>query len=248
MNITDRQDTILKIISERNYVSVNDLAKITFTSPSSIRRDLTSLQNKGLVERSHGGVTLPAPAKGVASLPDRMKNNIPAKRLIAKKASALLKDGQNILLDGSSTVSFLLPYIAKLESATLFTNNISTVLTAIELGIDTHCIGGRSVNGSAALSGTEAYRAVSALKPDILFFSSQSLDENGIISDSTEEENYLRMLMLNSAKQTVFLCDSEKFNRRSVYTLTDLDHVDVAVFDREFEGLKHRGCENTIMM
>jgi DeoR/GlpR family transcriptional regulator of sugar metabolism len=239
MSITDRQELILTIVSERNYISVNDLAAMTFTSPSSIRRDLTYLQNKGLVERSHGGVTLPAPAKGVASLLDRMKNNIPAKRLIAKKASTLLRDGQNILLDGSSTVSFLLPYIAKLESATLFTNNISTVLSAIELGIDTHCIGGRSVNGSAALSGTEAYRAVSLLKPDILFFSSQSLDQNGIISDSTEEENYLRMLMLNAAAQKVFLCDSEKFNRRSVYTLTDLDHVDVAVFDREYEGLKH---------
>ena len=249
MSITDRQELILAIVSERNYISVNDLAAMTFTSPSSIRRDLTCLQNKGLVERSHGGVTLPAPAKGVARLLDRMKNNIPAKRLISKKASSLLKDGfvcrlsttlwQNILLDGSSTVSFLLPYIAKLESVTLFTNNISTVLSAIELGIDTHCIGGRSVNGSAALSGTEAYRAVSALRPDILFFSSQSLDQNGLISDSTEEENYLRMLMLNAAAQKVFLCDSEKFNRRSVYTLTDLDNVDVAVFDREFEGLKH---------
>ena len=35
---------------------------------------------------------------------------------------------------------------------------------------------------------------------DLVFFSSQSLDANGIISDTTEEENYLRQKMLLSAK------------------------------------------------
>lgn len=149
------------------------------------------------------------------------------------------------MLDGSSTVTFLLPYIAKLNSVSLFTNNISTALNAIELGINTHCIGGQSVNGSAVLSGTEAYQYVSSLYVDIMFFSSQSLDKNGIISDSTEEENYLRSLMLNASKQTVFLCDSEKFDTRSLFTLTTLDKIDIAVFDRTFPELQC-SCQKTI--
>ena len=238
MSITNRQNEILEILNQRNYISVNELAKMTFTSPSSIRRDLTYLQNNGLVRRSHGGVTLPTPISGVASFYDRTQKNVSEKRLIAQKASCLLQDGQKILLDGSSTVTFLLPYIAKLNSVTLFTNNISTALNAIELGINTHCIGGQSVNGSAVLSGTEAYQYVSSLYVDIMFFSSQSLDKNGIISDSTEEENYLRNLMLNASDKTVFLCDSEKFNTRSLFTLTTLDKIDIAVFDKAFTDLE----------
>lgn len=39
---------------------------------------------------------------------------------------------------------------------------------------------------------------------DLVFFSSQSLDANGIISDTTEEENYLRQKMLLSAKKVSF--------------------------------------------
>ena len=67
------------------------------------------------------------------------------------------------LLDGSSTATFLLPYISKLDSAVLFTNNILTALDAIEMGIRTHCIGGNSINGSPVLSGPEAYKGLSGL-------------------------------------------------------------------------------------
>ena len=139
MSISERQQQILDIINERSFITVNELAQITFTSPSSIRRDLTHMQNSGLVKRSHGGVSLPDISNGVASFYDRTRKNINEKRIIAKKAAALLKDGQNILLDSSSTVGFLLPYIAKLKNATVFTNNIATALKSIESGIDTHC-------------------------------------------------------------------------------------------------------------
>lgn len=40
---------------------------------------------------------------------------------------------------------------------------------------------------------------------DLVFFSSQSLDANGIISDTTEEENYLRQKMLLAAKKSVLI-------------------------------------------
>jgi len=238
MSISQRQNSILEILNERLYITVEELAKITFTSPSSIRRDLTYLQNNGLVKRSHGGVTLPEPIKGVASFHDRIQKNIREKRLVAKKAAALLRDGQSILLDGSSTASFMLPYIAKLTSPTLFTNNLTTALNAIELGIDTHCTGGHSISGSTVLTGPEAYRFLEEIHVDILFFSSQSVDMAGNISDSVLEETYIRERMLNAAKTRVFLCDSEKFGKTALYRLTSMDDLDFAVFDRDFDGLE----------
>ena len=237
MSITNRQEKILNILNERTFITVNELAKITFTSPSSVRRDLTHLQNNGLVERTHGGVSMPSPIKGVASFYDRSNKNIKEKRMIAKKASTLLKEGQNIIIDSSSTAAFILPHIAKFSSITVFTNNLSTALRAIELGINTHCIGGRAINNSVVLSGTETYKTLSNIKADILFFSSQSLNINGDISDSTEEENYVRALMLEASKKTVFLCDNEKFNKRSLYKLCNIDDIDIAVFNESFDGL-----------
>ena len=237
MSVTKRQNEILKIIEENLYISVNELAEITFTSASSIRRDLTVLQNLGLVKRSHGGVGLTQVTDKVAGFYSRATQNIKEKRAIAKKAASLLRDGQSILLDSSSTASFMLPYIAKLDSPIVFTNNLETAISAVKQGITTHCLGGTSVNGSVALAGSQTYNALSDISVDIVFFSSQSLDKNGLISDSTEEENFVRQLMLKRAKTTVFLCDSEKFGRSSLYKLTSLDDIDFAVLGEAFEDL-----------
>ena len=43
--------------------------------------------------------------------------------------------------------------------------------------------------------------------------------------------------MIKSAKKTVFLCDNEKFNNRSLYKLCNIDDIDIAVFNESFEGL-----------
>ncbi len=237
MSINERQEKILDIVNERSFITVEELAKITYTSASSIRRDLTKMQNQGLVKRTHGGVSVPDLVSGVPSFYDRTKKNTNEKRIIAKKAATLLCDGQKILLDSSSSAGFLLPFIAKLKNATVFTNNLATALRAIELGIDTHCLGGHSVGGSASLAGLETYSAINNINADILFFSSQSLDKNGVISDSTEEETYVRKLMLKSANTRVFLCDNDKFDKSSTFTLTNISDIDYAVFDKEYENL-----------
>jgi DeoR/GlpR family transcriptional regulator of sugar metabolism len=81
---SERQNEILKILAQEGYASVERLSKLLYASESSIRRDLTHMQNSGLVKRSHGGVTLPDPIKGVASFYDRTQKNKAEKRIIAK--------------------------------------------------------------------------------------------------------------------------------------------------------------------
>ena len=237
MGISERQNEILRIVKDNTYVSVNELSRRTFTSPSSIRRDLTHLENLGLVNRSYGGASLPEINGRVAGFYNRCGKNVKEKRLIAQKAAALLRSGQSILLDSSTTASFMIPHIAKIDSAVVFTNNLEIAANAIKQGIRTHCIGGASIGGSVSLGGSQTYKALADIRVDIMFFSSQSLSVDDMITDSTEEENYVRSVMLERAEKTVFLCDSTKFNTKSLYTLTSLDRIDYAVFDRAFEGL-----------
>jgi DeoR/GlpR family transcriptional regulator of sugar metabolism len=239
MSISSRQEQILKILNERVFITVNELAKLTFTSPSSIRRDLTFMQNGGLVVRTHGGVSLPQQLNTVANFRDRSLKNTKGKRILAEKAAALLKNGQSILLDGSTSAVFLLPHIAKFKSVTVFTNNLLTAEKSFELGIDTHIFGGKCVgDGSIALSGAETFHNIQNIKTDIFFFSAQSLDADGTISDTLENSILTRSLMLKSTKCAVFLCDNEKFNQRRTYKLANLSEIDYAVFDKPYDELK----------
>ena len=229
-------------MEERGFLTVESMAELTYTSQSSIRRDLIVLQNLSLIKRTHGGASLLREVNQAVPLSSRMTQNVAEKRKIAKIAAELLEDGQSIMLDGSSTAGFLVPHIAKHREMIVFTNNMLTATTAINYGIPTHCIGGFSVNQSPVLSGTEAYRAAEKLNPDILFFSSKSLDRNGVIYDPIPEENYIRTIMLENAAKKIFLCDSGKFDSRSLYRLTSVDKIDACVFDKPFPELNTK-CE-----
>jgi DeoR family fructose operon transcriptional repressor len=237
MSISSRQKQILDLLEEHGFLTVETMAELTYTSQSSIRRDLVTLHNLSLIKRTHGGASLLREINQAVPLHNRMTQNIAEKRRIAKIAASLLEDGQSVMLDGSSTAGFLIPHIAKHREMIVFTNNMLTATNAVNYGIPTHCIGGFSVNQSAVLSGAQAYRAVEQISPDILFFSSKSLDKNGIISDPIPEENHIRSIMLLNAKKRIFLCDSGKFDTRSLYTLTSLDRIDACVFDKPYPAL-----------
>lgn len=238
MSISKRQEQILELLNENGFLTVERLSELTYTSPSSVRRDLSHLQNLSLIKRSHGGASAFNAVNQSVPLNSRMSKNITEKRKIARLASSLLHDGQSVMLDGSSTAGFLVPYIAKHSDMIVFTNNMYTAINAINYGITTHCIGGFSVDKSAVLSGPQAYRAVAEISPDIFFFSSQSLNKYGFISDPIPEENHIRSLMLENAKFSVFLCDSEKFGGESLYRLTNVDKIDACVFDKPWSELK----------
>ena len=236
MSISKRQEEILELLNEHNFLTVDRLSELTYTSPSSIRRDLAKLQNLSLIKRTHGGASVFNAINQSVPLNSRMTKNITEKRKIVKKAASLLHDGQSVMLDGSSTAGFLVPYIAKHQDMIVFTNNMLTAINAINYGIATYCTGGFSVDKSAVLSGMQAYRMVSEINPDIFFFSSKSLSRDGMISDPISEENYIRTLMLKNAKFSVFLCDSEKFGTESLYQLTSIDKIDACVFDKPFQS------------
>ena len=242
MSISKRQQSILALLREHSFLTVARISELVYISPSSVRRDLTHLENLYLVKRTHGGASVLNESGKAAPFDSRMSRNVQEKRKIARKAADLLSDGMTVMLDGSTTAGFLVPYIAKHSDVTLYTNKIKTAMNAINYGIRTHCIGGASVDNSAVLVGAESCRAVEALSPDILFFSSHSLDREGVISDPSEEENYLRSLMIRSAKKTVFLCDRAKYGRRAMHKLASLDDIDVAVFDEDIPEL-NVGCK-----
>ena len=241
MSISNRQRQLLELLDEEGFMTVARLSELTYTSQSSIRRDLIALQNQSLIKRTHGGASIFRELNHAVPLKNRMEQNISEKRKIARNASVLLSDGQTVMLDGSSTAGHLVPYIAKFKDIILFTNNMQTAINAVNFGIKTHCIGGRSVNNSAVLSGEEAYSAVVKINPDLLFFSSQCVDYDGYIYDPIPEENYIRELMLKNAKYKVFLCDSQKYGQRSLYRLTSLNDIDACVFDKPIPDLKV-GC------
>ena len=72
----EREQQILFLLQEHQEMAVAELAKLLYTSESSIRRDLTAMELNGLVKRTHGGVTLIAENPALVPFSSRLHLHI----------------------------------------------------------------------------------------------------------------------------------------------------------------------------
>ncbi len=217
---------ILQKLQETGFIGVNDLAKMFYTSPSSIRRDLARLENKKLITRTYGGAMPSGNTNALTPFDSRKTMNAEQKRKAAQNASFLLHDSMTVMLDGSSTAMQMLKFIKNHKNIKVLTSNVSTFIDGIAMGLDISLLGGTPSADVATLAGDIAEESVRKFFPDILFFSSKCINHNGDISDPIERESSLRKVMLEHAKIRVFLYDSGKLGTTSFYRLCNVRDID----------------------
>ncbi len=226
-----RRQEIMKFLKERHFSTVGELSRAVYASESSVRRDLKSLEEAGLLRLIYGGVVLPEYENTVVPVSVRDASNPDAKSAVAKKAAQLVSDGDTLFMDGSSTVRRVLKYLAGRKNLKIITNNLRIFKEGLS-GAELYCTGGRFVPQSSIFTGSAAEEYIKNINADIVFFSSQGVSEDGTVSDVSEEETALRKVMLSNAKKKVFLCDSSKIGVVKTFVLCRKEDVDVFVCDK----------------
>ena len=239
----EREREIINLLKSRDsFISVKELCDKLYASESSIRRDLTSLEKKGIISRTYGGAELIKNFSSVKSFNKRFNHNRKAKQIIADKAKKLIKDGSIIFLDQSSSAFYLANEIIDNSTLTVVTNNIEIISLLSNSGIRVISSGGILSNENrTCLIGADAHNVFESIYADTVFFSAKSLSADGVISDCTREEILIRNIMLKNADTKVFLCDSEKLNTHSFYKQCSLKEVDYLISENEkaLEFKKH---------
>lgn len=227
----ERQEQILALLAACPALRIGELAKRLYTSEATVRRDLALMEQKGLVERVYGGVTL---KKEDMPLDFRHRDHAAAKEEIAAAAAALIREGQTVFLDSSSTAQHLIPYLMRFRNLTVITNSHSAVEALTESKLRVICTGGELVGRNRAFVGGLAEDALRRYCPDIAFFSSQGIGLDGEITDASEEETSLRRVALERALSRVFLCDSSKVGKKFFCRLSHVLDMDCVITDSAF--------------
>lgn len=227
----ERQNKIIEILQKNKSISVSRLSELLYVSQPTVRRDLTVLEEQGAVARTHGGAVLRDTENREIPLMWRESQNNASKKIIAERASSLIGNGNVIFMDASSTVSYLVPHLEKLKDIIVVTNSPKTSMKLGELGIKNYCTGGLMLVHSVAYVGSEAERFISSINADVFFFSSRGYTNDGMITDSSEEEASVRKAMLKNADKAYYLCDSSKKGKRYTYNICSADEVDGVITD-----------------
>ena len=97
----ERFREILKIVNDKKTVTVQELTALLQTSESTIRRDLTTLHQRGALIKVHGGATTAESETMTrdADLSLRSTLNKEAKAVIGKYAASLIREDDFVYLD-----------------------------------------------------------------------------------------------------------------------------------------------------
>ena len=136
-----RQSLILQELKKKDFLSLQELIERTGCSASTIRRDLSKLQQLGRLQRVHGGATLNSHRNQEPILSEKLSTNLKEKKEIGRKAALLIEDNDCIFMDAGSSTIEMIPFI-KAQDIVVVTNGLSHVERLLQRGIKTLMIGG----------------------------------------------------------------------------------------------------------
>ena len=128
-NLNKRQGDIYHIIQERESVEVHDLIAMFDVSAATIRKDLTLLEQSGLVFRTHGEVHIANQNERILSFESRSSLRTEAKKAIAQEAVKTIHEGDSIILDSGSTTLAIAELLRDFQHLTVITNSVPAALT-----------------------------------------------------------------------------------------------------------------------
>ncbi|MDN8847835.1 DeoR/GlpR family DNA-binding transcription regulator, partial [Staphylococcus aureus] len=136
-----RHELILTELSKKDFLTLQELIDRTGCSASTIRRDLSKLQNFGKLKRLHGGATLNQSSVLEPNLADKRGTNLKEKQEIGRIAAGQIEDCDCVFLDAGSTTLEMIPFI-KASDIIVVTNGLTHVEELLKYGIRTLIIGG----------------------------------------------------------------------------------------------------------
>jgi DeoR family transcriptional regulator of aga operon len=249
MLIEERRQHILALIQSQGRVLVGNLSSSLGISQITIRKDLDHLQAKGLVQRTHGGA-LPASSGAMfdPTLQEKQKQHSREKQHIAAAAVKLIQEGQCVMLDSGTTTTAVAHALRRFTHLTIITNAINIAADLAGTDFDVILTGGTLRRNSFSLVGPLAEDVLEEMHADILFLGVDGFDlEIGLTTPNVLESRVNRA-MVKAARRVVVVCDSTKFNRRSLSRIVPPSAIHCIITDqqldpRDAETLRNQNIE-----
>ncbi|HEX4040036.1 MAG TPA: transcriptional repressor AgaR [Acidobacteriaceae bacterium] len=233
MLIDERRQHILELVQKQGRVLVGELSRSLQISQITIRKDLDYLQSRGLIHRSHGGaLRLQSGALFDPTLNEKQMQHSEEKQRIAHAAVKMVEEGQCVLLDSGTTTTAVAQQLKQFSRLTVITNGVNIATELAGTDFEVILIGGSLRKNSFSLVGPLAEDVLEQMHADILFLGVDGFDLDAGLTTPNFLESRVNRAMVHAARQVVAVCDSSKFNRRSLSRIVPASAIHCIITDR----------------
>lgn len=235
-------------IREAGGVTVAELQREFGVSAMTARRDLNELERLGIARRSHGGAVGVSFSAHDSDFETRMHAARDVKRELARIAIALVKPGESVFLDASSTSYYIAEELISLDvPITVITNSLPVLQRLAEFGgpgVSVVASGGELRHRSQSFVGPDAVRTIKTRFADLAFLSSKGISTDDQLTDADAFAAEVKRAMITHAEQRVLVFDATKLDARGLTTICDLAELTTVITDEparfkerhEFDG------------
>lgn len=215
----ERYQSILSIVNDKKAVTVTELAAVLNISESTVRRDLTALDELGKLKKVFGGATSITKLEGVfednVSLRETMMSA--EKTEIARYSATLINDSDFVFIDSGTTTSRLIDFIEN-NKATYVTNGIVHARKLVQKGLNAYMIGGKVRSATEAVVGAEGISNLRNFNFSKAFMGTNGIDIAAGFTTPDIEEAMMKEAAVNRSYMAFILADHTKFRR--VFSVT----------------------------
>ncbi len=244
----ERSGQIINILKEEKTIGVDDLAYRLYVSKSTMRRDLSKLESKGLISREFGNISIvDGGDRTETAFALRRKENVGQKRALAKAAVEYINDGDVVFIDASTTALQIVEFLNERKNLTVLTNGI---VLANELSMKTqHDIvfaGGKLQPLSESCLDRHAERIIRGYHANAFIMSASALDKDFGLSESSEEHSEIKKAMIEQSEKTIALIEKEKIGKCSLARTCLLPELYALITDIQLSDEYLAKAPNTI--
>lgn len=238
MIVDERRKKLCDLVGRRGFVSLPDLVAELGASESTVRRDLESLDQAGLIRRTHGGAMAASDTISVPAFEDRGRVCTVEKRRIGAAVARLVQDGETVLLDGGTTTFEVARCLAG-RSVQVVTNSLPIAyLLAGDRRVDLTVVGGYVYPRTGVAVGPLAVRFLTGVRARRLVMSVAGITDRGFFNSNTLLVE-TQLQMMNAVDQVIVVADHTKFGQQSLAFLCELGRAHRLVSDAAI-GETHR--------
>lgn len=225
----ERYAKIIKMVKQNRSVKLPELCEMLEASESTVRRDLSALDERGLLKKVHGGaISLDEDSLNLPEQDVEEKSKIfgEEKTAIAKFAASLIEDGDFCFIDAGTTTEKLIDFLPN-KDVTYVTNGFVHAKKLARRGFKTYIPGGEIKKTTEAIVGAECVSSLQSYNFTKCFMGANGISLTAGISTPDRNEAMVKATVIKRSRTAYILADHSKFDRIASVTFAQMENTQI---------------------